>query len=105
LKLILFSRLSPYVDEIIRDRHCGFDVTDQILEKKWEYSDEEHQLFVNFMKAYYSIWREVLYNVLIEFWVLKKLVRPVKMCLNETYSKFRIGKYLSGTFAIQNGLK
>jgi hypothetical protein len=27
------------------------------------------------------------------------------MCLNETYSKVYIGKYLSDTFAIQNGLR
>jgi hypothetical protein len=28
-----------------------------------------------------------------------------KMCLNETYSKVRIGKHLSDNFPIQNGLK
>jgi hypothetical protein len=27
------------------------------------------------------------------------------MCLNETYSKFRIGKHLSDNFPIQDGLK
>jgi hypothetical protein len=27
------------------------------------------------------------------------------MCLNETYSKIRIGKHLSDSFPIQNGLK
>jgi hypothetical protein len=27
------------------------------------------------------------------------------MCLNETYSKVRIGKHLSDNFPIQNGLK
>jgi hypothetical protein len=27
------------------------------------------------------------------------------MCLNETYSKVRIGTYLSDNFPIQNGLK
>jgi hypothetical protein len=27
------------------------------------------------------------------------------MCLKETYSKVRIGKHLSDTFPIQNGLK
>jgi hypothetical protein len=27
------------------------------------------------------------------------------MCLNETYSKVRIGKHLSDSFPIQNGLK
>jgi hypothetical protein len=83
----------------------GFDVTDQILirsfdirqilEKKWEYNETVHQLFVELKKAYDSIRREVLYNILIEFVVPMKLVRLVKMCLNETYSKARIGKRLS----------
>jgi hypothetical protein len=27
------------------------------------------------------------------------------MCLNQTYSKIRIGKHLSGSFPIKNGLK
>jgi hypothetical protein len=49
--------------------------------------------------------REVLYNILIEFGILMKLVRLIKMCLNETYSKIYVGKNLSGTFSIQNGLK
>jgi hypothetical protein len=34
-----------------------------------------------------------------------KLVRLVKMCLSETYSKVRIGKHLSDSFPIQNSLK
>jgi hypothetical protein len=29
----------------------------------------------------------------------------MKMCLNETYSKIRIGKHLSDSFPIQNNLK
>jgi hypothetical protein len=33
------------------------------------------------------------------------LVRLIKVCLNETYSKFRTGKHLSDGFPIQNGLK
>jgi hypothetical protein len=46
-----------------------------------------------------------LYNILIEFGVPIKIVRLIKMCLNETYSNVRIGKYLSDSFPIQNGLK
>jgi hypothetical protein len=34
-----------------------------------------------------------------------KVVRLIKMCLNETYSTVRVGKYLSALFPIKNGLK
>jgi hypothetical protein len=46
-----------------------------------------------------------MYNILIKFWIPMKLVRLIKMCLNETYSKVCIGKYLSDSFPTQNGLK
>jgi hypothetical protein len=64
-----------------------------------------HQLFVDFRKAYDSVKREVLYNILLEFGISKKLLRLIKMCLNETYSKVCIGKLFSDKFPIQNGLK
>jgi hypothetical protein len=63
------------------------------------------QLFVDFKKAYDSVKKEVLYNNLLEFVIHEKLVRLIKMCLNETYSKVRVGKLLSDKFPIQNGLK
>ena len=46
-----------------------------------------------------------MYNILIEFGVPKKLVRLVKMCLTETYSRVRVGKNVSYMFPIRNGLK
>jgi hypothetical protein len=64
-----------------------------------------HQLFIDFKKAYDSVKREVLYSILLEFGIPKKLVRLIKMCLNETYIKLCIGKLLSDEFPIQNGLK
>jgi hypothetical protein len=64
-----------------------------------------HKLFIDIKKAYDSIKREVLYNILLEFGIPKKLVRLIKMCLNETYSKVHVGKLLSDKFPIQNGLK
>jgi hypothetical protein len=42
-----------------------------------------------------------LYNILIEFGIPMKLVRLIKMCLNETYSKIRIGKHLFIATAFQ----
>jgi hypothetical protein len=55
--------------------------------------------------AYDSVRREVLCNILTEFGVGINLIRLTKMCLNETYSKVRIGKFFSDTSPIQNGLK
>jgi hypothetical protein len=62
-------------------------------------------VFITFKKAYGSVKREVLYNILVEFGIPKKLVRLIKLCLNETYSKVCVSKLLSDKFPIQNGLK
>jgi hypothetical protein len=69
--------LIPYIDKIIGDHQYGFrrnkSTTDQIacvrqiLEKKWEYIETVHQLFIDFKKAYESVRREVLYDILTEF--------------------------------------
>jgi hypothetical protein len=74
-----------------------FDVTDQLLIRSFA--------FVDFKNAYDSVRREVLYNILTEFGVPMELVRLIKRCLNEMYSKVRIGKHLSDSFPIQNYLK
>jgi hypothetical protein len=58
----------------------------QILEKKWEYNGTVHQLFIDFKKAYDSARKEVLYNIVIEFGIPRKLVGLMKTCLNETCS-------------------
>jgi hypothetical protein len=72
---------------------------------KSPYNGTVHQLFIDFSKAYDSVRREVFYKIPIEFGTPRKLIRLLKMCLNETYSKIRIGKHLSGAFPIKHGLK
>jgi hypothetical protein len=115
LSCILLARLTPYVIEITGDHKCRFHLNrsisiqifyiHQILEKKCEYNGTVQQLFIHFKKAYDSIRREVLYNILLEFGIPKRLVRLIKMCLSETYSKVHVVKYLSDKLPIQNGLK
>jgi hypothetical protein len=50
---------------------------------------------IDFKKAYDSVKREILYNIIIDFGIPKKLVRLIKMCLTETCSRVRVGKNLS----------
>ena len=64
-----------------------------------------HELFIDLKKAYDSVSREVLYNILMESGIPKKLISKIKMCLTETYSRVRVGKNLSDMFPIRNGLK
>ena len=76
-----------------------------MLERKWEYNEEVHQLFIDFKKAYDSVRREVLHKILLEFGIPRKLVRLIKMSLTETYSTVRVGEKVSDRFPIRNGLK
>jgi hypothetical protein len=46
-----------------------------------------------------------LYNILIDLGIPMKLVRLMKMCLNEIHKNVRIGKQLSNSYATPNGLK
>jgi hypothetical protein len=55
----------------------GFDVKNQllirfvcirqILQKKLEHSETVHQRFIDFKRAYDSVEREVLHNIILEF--------------------------------------
>ena len=88
LSNILLSRLTPYAAESVGDRQCEFQhnrsTTDhifcipQIHEKKLDYKEAVHHLFIDFKKAYDSVRREVLYNILIEFDITMLLVRLIK---------------------------
>jgi hypothetical protein len=77
----------------------GFYVTDQLLIRSFAFvrywqkiGSKMRQLFIDFKKAYDSVRREVLYNIIIEFGAPMNVVRLNKMFLNETCSKVSIGK-------------
>ena len=58
-------------------------------------------LFIDFKKAYDSVTREVLYKILIEFGIPRKLVRLIKMSLTETYSRVWVGENVLFYFALE----
>jgi hypothetical protein len=115
LSNILLSALIPCAEEIIGDHQCGFrrnrSTIDHIfcirhiLEKKWEYDKAVHQLVIEFKKAYDSVRSEVLYIIPFDFVTPMRLLRLIKLCLTETYSRVWIGKNPSVMFPVRKGLK
>jgi len=87
--------------------NVDFDATGQLLiiystfvkylRKKLEYNEAVHPLFIDYKEVHDSLRRVVLYNILIEFGIPMKMVKPIKMCLTETYSRVWVGKNLSDT--------
>jgi hypothetical protein len=94
----LLSRTIPYADEIIRNTNVDSDVLGRLIRysisvRYWRRSGSTvHQLFTDFKKAYDSVRSRVLYNILIEFGIPRKLVGLIRMCLNKTYNRVGIGK-------------
>jgi hypothetical protein len=74
--------------------------------EKMELSEAVHKKFTDFKKAFGSVRWVVLYDIIIEFGISMKIVlRLITVCLNRTYSRARVGKYLSDMFPINNVLK
>jgi hypothetical protein len=87
----------------------GFEATDQLLirsfafVKYWRRNGSTMRQYISYSQTTRKpmIQLEGKQHTILSI----KLVRLIKMCLNETYSKVCIGKYLSDSFHIQNGLK
>ncbi|CAG9134902.1 unnamed protein product [Plutella xylostella] len=115
LSYVLLKRLEPYTEKILGDYQCGFrrnrSTVDQIfllkqlMEKKWEYAQSIHSLFVDFTKAYDSIDREALFTILRNFKIPAKIVSMVEVATKESRMKVRVGGELTEEFAVVTGLK
>jgi hypothetical protein len=64
--------------DVIDQRPIEFYVSGRFWRKKWEHNGRVYQLFIDFKKAYDSVRREVLYNILIEFGIPMKIVDQLK---------------------------
>jgi hypothetical protein len=79
IKLLGIINVGSVITDLLPIRFSTFG---RYYRKKWEYNGMVHQLFIDFKKAYGSIKRQVLYNILLEFGIPKKVVRLIKTCLN-----------------------
>jgi sorting nexin-29 len=112
---ILLKRLTPYPEENLGRYQCEFrkgkstiqqlTIIGQLIEKIYEFRQNIWQLFVDFKKAYDSIHRQSLYNIMEEFGIPQKLVTLTKMCMENTQYKIRVESTVSEAFEVRTGLK
>ena len=110
LSNILPSKLTPYAGEVIGDQQFEFRLNRsstnriflirEILGRPRGQNEAVHLLLIDFKRTYDPVRRDVLYNILIEFGIPLKLARLIKMCLNETDSRVRVGIHFSDMFPI-----
>ncbi|KAG7296948.1 hypothetical protein JYU34_019852 [Plutella xylostella] len=115
LSYVLLKRLEPYAEKILGDYQCGFRpnrstidqlfLIKQIMEKKWEYAQSVHALFVDFAKAYDSIDRGALYAILRNFDIPAKLVELIEAATRDSNMQVRVGGEMTEPFPVVTGLK
>jgi sorting nexin-29 len=99
LSNILFTRLSPYAENVIGDYQSGFQqvrstvdqifTVRQILEKCNEFNKETHHLFIDFKAAYDSVDRSNLYIAMKELHIPKNLIALVLTTLKTQSARLK----------------
>ncbi|XP_048481716.1 uncharacterized protein LOC125489586 [Plutella xylostella] len=101
----LFQLLCKIWEEEKQPKEWNLGVICPLMEKKWEYAQSIHSLFVDFTKAYDSIDREALFTILRNFKIPAKIVSMVEVATKESRMKVRVGGELTDEFAVVTGLK
>jgi hypothetical protein len=88
LNMILLTRLSKAVDEKLREQQAGFrkdqSCTDQIaalriiIEQSLEWNTSLYLNFVDFEKAFDSLDREVLWNLMALYGIPQKFINIIR---------------------------
>ncbi|KAG8223826.1 hypothetical protein J437_LFUL003714 [Ladona fulva] len=77
----------------------------QIMEKRYEYNVNVHQLFVDFRQAYDSVKRNKLYQTMVDMEFPTKLIGLIQITLRNTRGKVKIEGNLTRKFEINQGLR
>jgi len=115
LSYCILDRIKPIAEEILGDYQGGFrpnrSTTDQIfslrqiIEKSWEFNKSICILFVDFKKAYDSVHRHSLINILKELKFPNKLIKLIEATLQNTEIKIKVASELSEPATVRTGLR
>lgn len=115
LSRVIQKRVRKRAEDIISEYQGGFrpnrGTTDQIftlrqiMEKHFEYDQDLHLLFVDFKQAFNSANRSELYESLRELRKPWKLIRLIRMTMQDTRAKVKVGNKIANEFSFNMGLK
>ena len=108
-------RVCVCVCSILPDSQSGFRkgrgcldmifVARQLMEKAREHGDSLYVMFVDLKKAYDSVPREALWQVLQKCGVPPQMLEVIKSFHEGMYAEVRVGHDTTDCFEVQNGLK
>jgi hypothetical protein len=105
LSTVILGKIKSYVEKDMGDYQNGFRDGRSVIynifalkiitEKLWEYNQSVQYLFIDFQKAYDSIYRDKLWKCMKGFKLPIKLINMRKTCVQKTRSAVRIEGALS----------
>ena len=112
---VIQERLQVIAEKVLPESQCGFRkergccdmifVARQLLEKAREHQESLFTLFVDLRKAYDSVPREALWQVLERCGVPPKMLKVVKSFHVGMQAMVRVGDSMSDSFELSNGLR
>jgi hypothetical protein len=113
--IILNQRLVDFVESELGDYQSGFrpnrSTTDnifmirQIVEKYYEYNVDIHNIFIDYMHAFDSMKRNKILDSLSRNKIPSKLIRLIKLTLENTTPKVKVNNAYTMEFGVQSGVK
>lgn len=115
LTAIIHNRLIKYSDKIIGNYQCGFrrgrstidalHIVKQIVEKSYEYDIDMHLLFIDFRQAFDKVDRYELVRTMKEWKIPSKIIRLIRMTLEQTSASVRTTEGETENFNINSGVR
>ena len=109
------ERLQHIAEDVMSESQCGFGkgrgccdmifVAQQLVEKAQEHQELLFTLFVDLRKAYDSVPRLALWQVLKKLGVPPQMLKIITSFHEDTQAEVRIGGALSESFRVRNGLR
>jgi sorting nexin-29 len=113
--ILLNNRLAKIVGKQLSDAQMGFRpnrstndyifVIRQVFDKCHEFNIELPNIFIDYSRAFDSVYRNKIIECLLEYRVPTKLIRLISLTLIDTKAKIKVNNSLSNDFKVEFGVR